>query len=238
MADMRAIATALIFVIAALALSMSQRAHADSEPASGVERGFGVTASFFEMEFFGDNQVTPSTGTFGQSGTSDLRYQDAFGTGQGFEAGVYYSFNRYVRASGNLLQETAPGRHAAGGEFPQGITFGDFHLHALMIGGQARYPVGRFAPYILLEFGRARLSEVSADTGSGSFPYWNSTDVPFLEIGVGSDFRLTPKVALTFDARIQDTGDTGHPAPAAGFVSTATGTAATMFCIGFAIDLH
>jgi len=197
-----------------------------------------VTASFFEFEFFGDNQVSPSTGTFGQPGISDLHYQDAFGTGQGFEAGVYYTFNRYLRAGANLVRETAPGRHTAGGEFPQGITFDDFHLQGLVLAGQARYPLGRFAPYVLLELGGARISALSADTGSGSFPYWDSTHVPFLEIGVGSGFRLTSKVALTFDARVQDTGDTGHPTPAAGLVSTATGTAATMFSIGIAIDLH
>ena len=236
---MRAIDTVWLLATAAAALNTSPIAHAEDSAASNAgERGFGFTAAFFQMGFFGENQVTPGAPALGGPGISELHYQDAFGTGRGFEAGVYYSFNRFVRVGGNLIQETAPGRHAAGGEFPYGITFGDFQLRGLTVGGQGRYPLGRFAPYILLEIGEARISALSADTGSGTFPYWEPTNVPFLEIGIGSDFRITPKVALTFDARVQDTGDTGHPTPAAGLVSRATGTAATMFCIGVAIDLH
>jgi len=236
---MRAIGAAWLLATAAAALNLSQIAHAEDTAApSAGERGFGFTASFFQMEFFGENQVTPGAPAVGAPGISELHYQDAFGRGQGLEAGVYYSFNRFVRVGGSLIQETAPGRHAAGGEFPNGITFGDFHLQGLTVGAQGRYPLGRFAPYILLELGEARISALSADTGGGSFPYWDSTSVPFMEIGIGSDLRIAPKVALTFGARVQDTGDTGHPTPAAGLVSSATGTAATMFCIGVAIDLH
>jgi opacity protein-like surface antigen len=200
---------------------------ADASPNDTPEvKKYGVSATLARVTFFGGSQSGPETLI------SDTNYQDTFETGYGLRLEGFYEWTPTLRAILGIVHNQWDGKFFRGGEFPGGAQFDDFSLTGVYIGLKLRFRQNsRLRPFLLGNFGIVRLSSIDVTVSGSEIPYWDSTYRDYFDLGTGIEYRLTDKVALSLDARLELFGkpDSANPP-----ISDATGASA--YSITFGID--
>ena len=223
MKGLRILSVIIICILGPVRISLA----ADQSPNAVVkENKYGVSASVSRIKFFGGSQSGPETLL------SDTNYQDTFDTGYGWRVEGFYEWKPALRVVLGIVHNEWDGKFFVGGVFPAGAQFDDFSLTGVYIGLKYRFRLNsRLRPFLLGNLGIVRLSSLDVTVSGSEIPYWDSTYRDYLNVGTGIEYRLTDKLALFLDARLELFGE---PDSANSIISDATGASA--FPITFGID--
>jgi hypothetical protein len=191
-----------MFIVAAMFLSLV----ATSASGEGGTGGISLSAGLTPM---GGGDAGSGYAGSGGGGTPYYvtyapAYYDAYDTGWTGRIEPYYDFHPLIRGQVGVAYNEWSGNTAGG------IRFGDLKVTTYYIGVKIRFlPNSNIRPYAVADIGGARISgvKVSFAGAPGSYQYWNSTTTPFLDIGGGVEFIISPKVSFFLDTRVQATGE-------------------------------
>ena len=169
---------------------------------------------------------------------SATRYYDTFDIGYGLRCEGYYDWSSHLRIVMGGVHNQWEGKYFAGGEFPNGVQFGDFSLTGGYIGARLCFlPASKLRPYLLSNIGIVNLSSVDVRTDSGTMPYWEDTWRDYFDIGVGAEYQINDRACVYLDVRLEAFGkpDSAQPniATAGEFtIADATGGQCLPICLG------
>ena len=86
------------------------------------------------------------------------------------------------------------------------VKFDDLAMLSYYVGVKIRFlPNSAVRPYALANLGGAYIYSVNATRNNVTFPYFESTNTLFGDIGGGAEFRANDRVSFFIEARVQVT---------------------------------
>src|SRR5512134_267877 len=193
----------IVVLIVAMAAALSMAPDAVAADGRG---GISISAS-----------VTPIGGVAGDEDfwADEPDYSDAFSVGWSGRVEPYFDFTPLIRGQFGIAYSSFGGRSYT--DSRQGtVKFDDLSMLSYYVGVKFRFmPKSPVRPYALANVGGTYIYSVDASRNNVTFPYFESTNTLFGDIGGGVEFQAGGNVSFFIEGRFQISGAPDAASPLA-----------------------
>jgi len=133
-------------------------------------------------------------------------YSDAFSVGWSGRIEPYIDFTPLIRGQFGVAYSSFGGSSYT--DSRQGtVKFDDLSMLSYYVGVRVRFmPNSTVRPYVVADVGGAYIYSVDASRNNVTFPYFQSTNTLFGDVGGGVEFKAGGNVSFFIEGRVQFTG--------------------------------